>query len=171
MAGVVKEIRVKEGSTAKVGETVLTVESGLKEEGRASVPAKQEAAKAAPVSSDSGKGEQRGKRAAMKKQASKEEAQRDVTPAVEEEVSEEPAVEERNDLSVQEKQVEPDLAAEPAVPSGLEEQELPSVSGKIIPASPSVRRLAREIGVDIQQIHGSGPAGRISAEDVKNFAH
>ena len=37
-------------------------------------------------------------------------------------------------------------------------------------ASPSVRALAREIGVDIYQVPGSGPAGRISSDDVKAFA-
>ncbi len=38
------------------------------------------------------------------------------------------------------------------------------------PASPSVRRLAREIGVDINDVQGSGPGGRISDEDVKEQA-
>ena len=38
------------------------------------------------------------------------------------------------------------------------------------PAAPSVRRMARELGVDINQVPGSGPAGRISVEDVKNYA-
>jgi pyruvate dehydrogenase E2 component (dihydrolipoamide acetyltransferase) len=38
------------------------------------------------------------------------------------------------------------------------------------PAAPSVRRLAREIGVDITQVPGTGPGGRISIEDVKEFA-
>src|SRR5687767_13575184 len=37
-------------------------------------------------------------------------------------------------------------------------------------ASPAVRRLAREIGVDINSVAGSGPAGRISQEDVKEHA-
>lgn len=37
------------------------------------------------------------------------------------------------------------------------------------PAAPSVRRLARELGVDINRVRGSGPAGRISIEDVKSF--
>lgn len=37
------------------------------------------------------------------------------------------------------------------------------------PAAPSVRRLARELGVDINKIPGSGPRGRISIEDVKAF--
>ncbi len=36
-----------------------------------------------------------------------------------------------------------------------------------VPAAPSTRRLAREIGVDIAQVQGTGPGGRISIEDVK----
>jgi pyruvate dehydrogenase E2 component (dihydrolipoamide acetyltransferase) len=35
------------------------------------------------------------------------------------------------------------------------------------PAAPHVRRLAREIGVDIHSVQGSGPGGRISEDDVK----
>jgi pyruvate dehydrogenase E2 component (dihydrolipoamide acetyltransferase) len=34
-------------------------------------------------------------------------------------------------------------------------------------ASPSVRRLARELGVDLRQVSGSGPGGRLTAEDVR----
>ena len=34
-------------------------------------------------------------------------------------------------------------------------------------AGPSVRRLARELGVDLTQVAGSGPKGRITHEDVK----
>ncbi|EYB69680.1 dihydrolipoamide acetyltransferase [Deinococcus phoenicis] len=40
----------------------------------------------------------------------------------------------------------------------------------VIPAAPSVRRLAREIGVDIHDVHGTGIAGRISEEDVRRTA-
>jgi pyruvate dehydrogenase E2 component (dihydrolipoamide acetyltransferase) len=39
-----------------------------------------------------------------------------------------------------------------------------------VPAAPSVRQLAREIGVDINQVQGSGAGGRISLEDVKRYA-
>lgn len=38
-----------------------------------------------------------------------------------------------------------------------------------VPASPTVRRLARELGVEIRQVPGSGPGGRISRNDVKSF--
>lgn len=38
-----------------------------------------------------------------------------------------------------------------------------------LPAPPSVRRLARELGVDLSQVKGSEAGGRITAEDVKAF--
>ncbi len=38
------------------------------------------------------------------------------------------------------------------------------------PAAPSVRRLAREIGVAVSQVTGTGPGGRITQDDVKEFA-
>jgi pyruvate dehydrogenase E2 component (dihydrolipoamide acetyltransferase) len=40
---------------------------------------------------------------------------------------------------------------------------------KDVPAAPSVRLLARELGIDIAQVPGSGPGGRISAADVKAY--
>lgn len=41
-----------------------------------------------------------------------------------------------------------------------------TAAGAGIAASPSVRRFAREVGVDLRMVHGSGPGGRISREDV-----
>src|SRR5262249_56119164 len=38
------------------------------------------------------------------------------------------------------------------------------------PAGPAMRRMARELGVDINAVQGSGPNGRISIEDVKAHA-
>ncbi len=40
----------------------------------------------------------------------------------------------------------------------------------IAPAAPSIRRLAREIGVDINEVRGTGPNGRITQDDVKEHA-
>jgi pyruvate dehydrogenase E2 component (dihydrolipoamide acetyltransferase) len=36
-------------------------------------------------------------------------------------------------------------------------------------ASPSVRKFARELGVPLDEVRGSGPKGRITAEDVQKF--
>ncbi|MGH9406657.1 MAG: 2-oxo acid dehydrogenase subunit E2 [Terriglobia bacterium] len=40
----------------------------------------------------------------------------------------------------------------------------------LVPAAPSVRRVARETGIDISRVTGTGPGGRISAEDVMHYA-
>ncbi len=42
-------------------------------------------------------------------------------------------------------------------------------AGPVAPAAPSVRRMARELGVDLHQVTGTGPNGRISQDDVKAF--
>lgn len=39
-----------------------------------------------------------------------------------------------------------------------------------VPAAPSVRRFARELGVNIETVRGSGPHGRVSIDDVKRHA-
>lgn len=70
----------------------------------------------------------------------------------------------------------PEPPAEPSTPTTAEpaapEQVLvPEGSAdRAVPAAPSVRKFAREIGVDVSQVTGSGPAGRISIEDVKAHA-
>jgi pyruvate dehydrogenase E2 component (dihydrolipoamide acetyltransferase) len=38
----------------------------------------------------------------------------------------------------------------------------------LAPAAPSIRRLARELGVDIVAVSGSGPGGRITETDIKS---
>ena len=40
---------------------------------------------------------------------------------------------------------------------------------KIIPASPKVRKFARELGVDINKVKGSERDGRVIEEDIKLF--
>ncbi len=52
-------------------------------------------------------------------------------------------------------------------PEEMDEQT--PINRKSAPAAPSVRRIARELGVDINQVLGSGENGRISMDDVKAF--
>ena len=42
-------------------------------------------------------------------------------------------------------------------------------TGKLAHASPSIRKFARELGVDLGKVPGSGPKGRITQQDVQNF--
>ncbi|NYE61499.1 pyruvate dehydrogenase E2 component (dihydrolipoamide acetyltransferase) [Duganella sp. 1224] len=42
-------------------------------------------------------------------------------------------------------------------------------TGKLAHASPSIRKFARELGVDLGKVPGSGPKGRITQQDVQNY--
>ena len=75
---------------------------------------------------------------------------------VREEVPREPAKDPKPEISA---------VASPPIVEAREEQP----AGPVAPASPSVRRLARELGIDINKVQGSGPGGRISDKDVKAF--
>jgi pyruvate dehydrogenase E2 component (dihydrolipoamide acetyltransferase) len=44
-----------------------------------------------------------------------------------------------------------------------------AAAGTPVHASPAIRRFARELGVDIRRVRGSGPNGRITREDVQAF--
>ncbi|MCF6210405.1 MAG: dihydrolipoyllysine-residue acetyltransferase [Gammaproteobacteria bacterium] len=97
----------------------------------------------------------------------------------------EPAAESVADTPAQEAPADvPGTGAVPAVDSGSVPSPVstpapahkPSPTAKIneisfskAHASPAVRRFARELGVDLGQIDGSGPKGRILKEDVKSF--
>ena len=59
----------------------------------------------------------------------------------------------------------PTSAPEPTPPPAAEPA-LPVASGKVL-AAPATRKLARELGVDIGTISGSGPNGRVTREDVE----
>jgi pyruvate dehydrogenase E2 component (dihydrolipoamide acetyltransferase) len=46
---------------------------------------------------------------------------------------------------------------------------MPPSDGKLPHASPSIRKFARELGVELARLTGSGPRGRITRDDVQNF--
>ncbi|GJQ26998.1 MAG: dihydrolipoamide acetyltransferase component of pyruvate dehydrogenase complex [Phycisphaerae bacterium] len=66
------------------------------------------------------------------------------------------------------------MAAAPAMPARTSEptavvSEAPRRGEGPIPAAPAVRRYAREQGVDLAVVHGTGPGGRIVREDVERY--
>jgi len=65
------------------------------------------------------------------------------------------------------KAVEPPIARAPAPPPLSNTP--PPVDTAVSHASPSVRKFARELGVTVAQVKGSGPKGRITQEDVQAF--
>jgi pyruvate dehydrogenase E2 component (dihydrolipoamide acetyltransferase) len=62
-----------------------------------------------------------------------------------------------------------EIAAE-STPEEATVAELPPHKEGPMPASPATRRVARELGVDLRQVPPTGPAGLVTAEDVRVFA-
>ncbi|MFA5505014.1 MAG: 2-oxo acid dehydrogenase subunit E2 [Vulcanimicrobiota bacterium] len=145
--GVIKELRVSAGESAKVGQVVMVIE---------------EAAEAADASAQTAEPPQ----AAEAPQAPPEE------PRTEPEKAPETATATATRETPTESRGQVDLHAdeEPPATEGASSNGTSSGARKLVPAAPSIRRLAREIGVNIHQVQGSGSAGRISAEDVKKHA-
>ena len=68
----------------------------------------------------------------------------------------------------------PEVAPQPALTPTLVDAPAPSApvtqhTSAPVPAAPATRRLARELGVDLQVVKGSGPGGRITQEDVQAY--
>ncbi|QGT78519.1 dihydrolipoyllysine-residue acetyltransferase [Guyparkeria halophila] len=93
-------------------------------------------------------------------------------PAAEEKPAEEPASEAPAEQTAEQKPAEPETPApaaekapEPAAPAAAPVNR--QSAGAKSHASPSVRLFARKLGVDLANVTGSGPKGRIRQEDVE----
>ena len=139
VAGRVKEIHVKEGQKVKVGQVVLTLEEAGEQP--AAKEAKEEKPKAEKPREEKTEPAPKPKPAEAPRPV--EMKRPEAVPPVARE-----AVARREDTP----------APPPPQPAGVIE---------LVPAAPSVRRMARELGARIEDIHGTGPGGRITAEDVK----
>lgn len=87
---------------------------------------------------------------------------------------EEPAQEEAPALESkpeQESKAEPEAKPAPAAPKAASASAPAGDSSDKppVPAGPATRRLARKLGVDLYQVSGSGPGGRVTQEDVENY--
>jgi pyruvate dehydrogenase E2 component (dihydrolipoamide acetyltransferase) len=142
VTGVVRDVKVKEGQKIKVGQVIFTLEG-------ASAAPVEAPRRHAPVEHISGQQAARlAFQLAMKAEGKTEE------------------------------QALPQDFPEAQPQNASPEFSMPVQLGKVagtehrdpVPAAPHVRRLAREIGVDIHGVQGSGPGGRISEEDVKLYA-
>jgi len=137
VAGVVKDVRVKEGDKVKVGQVIFTLE------GAAAAP--PERPKHAPVEHADGQHEAR--------------------------LAFQAAI--RAEGKTEEQALPPDQPLPPP-PAFTMPAQLGKVAGteqrEPVPAAPHVRRLARELGVDIHEVKGTGPGGRISEDDAKAYS-
>jgi pyruvate dehydrogenase E2 component (dihydrolipoamide acetyltransferase) len=192
-SGTVKEIRIKEGETIKVGQVILTLEEGTEaREAKDNAEGKPEDAKE-QKKAESEKVTEEKAEAGPEEAAQKEEQKAPPEAKPEEEaVSEQAAAQEEEKLKAapppkpkteakakpekerakKEEEKEAPPQREEKVEAGQrEEREVaPEPARDLAPAAPSVRRMARELGVNINEVTGTGPGGRISEDDVRNYA-
>ncbi len=78
----------------------------------------------------------------------------------------------KKEKALPEKKTKPAEPAEEVVPRQEEDQTAGTQERNKgpVPASPATRRLARQLGVDLRVVTPSGPAGMVTAEDVRAFA-
>jgi pyruvate dehydrogenase E2 component (dihydrolipoamide acetyltransferase) len=177
-AGTVTEIKVKAGDKVKVGQAILSYGEGA-------------GAPAPPKPAAAGKGGQaeEGKKAEERPKAKVEKAEKVENVEKAENVEKVDSTEEgQPDVEVEDQSTAPDKAGVkdsnvgPQAAAGGDSRgtnvvdisrgarpaaEAAASEAPPAPAAPSVRRTARELGVDISEVHGTGPNGRISVEDVK----
>lgn len=67
-------------------------------------------------------------------------------------------------------QPEPAQRPQEAQAATVSEQAAAGEAGIRVLAAPAVRKLARELGVDISKVKGTGPGGRVTEQDVRVYA-
>jgi pyruvate dehydrogenase E2 component (dihydrolipoamide acetyltransferase) len=169
VAGQVKDVRVKAGDNVKVGQAILSVDDGGKPASEKAAPApvppkpsgketgeggKSTEAAGAKPGGEGGKAEPAAVAHTARVPADDGGLEQHVEGTKRETADDKPGVTNKVvDISRG--------ARGPAEPAAIESEFPPA------PAAPSVRRTARELGVDINEVAGTGDGGRISVEDVK----
>ena len=164
--GTVQDIKVKQGDRVNVGQVVLTLSDGgagaAKDE--AAAKPKEADATAKPKAQPAGAAEDGG----LSQKAAPAEA-----------TSEKPTTEARADEpkteEAKEEEPKPKRGEVVDINRGGRAQPVAAPADEAAPsdppppAAPSVRRIARELGIDIARVTGSGEDGRISEEDLHEF--
>ncbi len=141
--GRVTELRVKKGDHVSVGQVLCLIEDG--EAGKESTAAAP--VRTAPIDSvdeSDGPGPAKGADAAHEPKA---------VAAVAAAAANAPATRDGH----------------PPSPPPVPEKREPATDGKLVAAGPATRRLARELGIDLQSVSGTAPGGRVTEEDVKAY--
>src|SRR4051812_24450554 len=195
VAGTVKDVRVKPGEKVKVGQTIFTVDDGGKDakdtKGAAkdakdakgpkeiSEP-KERAAADKPKPQPEGAAEEGG----LSQQDTPARGDGDAggrEQAEEDRDSDKPGVADQpraqraaprlpeDDIEEAPRQKRGEVVDITRGPRSQQGQAATPSEGPPPAAAPSVRRIARELGVDIRQVNGTGPAGRITVDDVQGY--
>ncbi len=153
--GKITKIHVANGDTIQVGQVIVTVEPVA-----GGAAAKSEPEKTAPAEK---------KPAAEKPPAEKPAAEKPATGGKAARAAEEEKQPKPVSPEVPAQPTRPTLAEKPARPVQPELQPAKAQSATdaaTIPAGPAMRRFARELGVDLAGVQGTGSHGRITRDDI-----
>ena len=167
-AGTVQEIKVSEGDELKVGDVILT----LSDENGSAASADTDEEPDADETSDREETEASSDTDSKSEEAAEDEPDEEEAAA---ETEDEPEAE--ADSSEEEPESQPDAPEEKTKQrddsseakdesAGEKSESRPSSE---IPVAPLARRIARERGVDLARVEGSGPGGRVTADDVRTY--
>ncbi len=154
--GIIDEIKVKEGDEVKVNQVIMIIETEGEDEGKEKEDSKEE------------------EKSEKERDEEEEESEAENKEEGEEEGEDQKKDDEGKKSGKSEEEKDADETGKDENKSSAEtekgDRETKQQDLSVIPASPSVRRLAREQGVDLTKVQGSGPGNRISAEDIKTHS-
>ena len=148
-AGTLQQILVQEGETASIGQPIAIIGTGS---GTAASPQQEQPTKAAEPSQQ-------------------EQSASAATPPQQEESGSDtaPSQQEQSDGGIAPSSQQPAQATSQASAASTPRGSAPGANGASIKASPLARRMAEEYGLDLSQIRGTGPGGRIVRDDIEDF--
>ncbi|HYC57680.1 MAG TPA: 2-oxo acid dehydrogenase subunit E2 [Candidatus Binatia bacterium] len=185
IAGKVAEILVKEGDEVKMGQALLRIDEGGDGAGKSTpasveqqTPQPQESRQAGSSSDRQQQRSPKGEAEEVQAEGAAESAQAPPAAPDSPPPAEQPSQRRQaSGGSANRQRAQPDhddedadaAAPPPAAEPARSAAPSPASAGPV-PAAPSVRRMARELGVDISRVSGSGAGGRISERDVQRHA-
>jgi pyruvate dehydrogenase E2 component (dihydrolipoamide acetyltransferase) len=189
VSGVVKELRVKTGDKVKVGQAILVVDdegadapppdsdatgaraASTRADAPAAVDAATEGGQAMDAQPKPGTTDDGAARGRHEREQGIGEADEGKAPAKAEKGPAKAGAHDRGEQAPAESEGQaPAKGAKGRVLDISAGRAQQPQAAEPVPAAPSTRRYARELGVDISAVPGSGPGGRISVEDVKAHA-
>lgn len=173
VSGTVGEVKVKQGEKVKVGQTIFTLKDGAASGNGSEAPATKAEAQPIEAAAEGGQA-QRASASQDRPAAGQQEAAADRQGDKPGTADEQPRAQRAPQRLPEDDVEEPprqkrgevvDISrASRTQPGAPAPSDAPAP-----PAAPSVRRIARELGVEIRQVSGTGPGGRITVEDVQGF--
>ena len=155
--GTIKEIKVSEGDEVNVGDVIIILEDDDDDEDSEEKEEKETTDKEKDTSKK------------KKEDSEKDEDDSDSEENKEDESKSKEKDDEQEEDDENEDEKDGDEKKKNKETKSKKEKDTDEASSNEVYASPGVRRLARELGVNLKEINGSGESGRITEKDVKEY--